>query len=223
MKARAFLEAEKPGQRRVARTCALLEVSKAAYYQSLKAEPSTQARTDAELAKVIARVHQVSDGTYGSPQVQAELANQGIACGRRRVARLMRTAGLEGRCKRRWRTTTVPGADEDKALDPIKRHFGPSAEMDTAAARCPPAEPGVGAATPAGRPLGAGATGDRTTSRCPLRSPKSLSPSTNAPSAPRGYWVNSAASAAVFMRRVGVGGLCPCCDEPVTVDELLGN
>ena len=41
MKARAFLEAEKPGQRRVARTCALLEVSKAAYYQSLKAEPST--------------------------------------------------------------------------------------------------------------------------------------------------------------------------------------
>ena len=26
-----------------------------------------------------------------------------------------------------------------------------------------------------------------------------------------------------FMRRVGVGGLCPCCDEPVTVDELLGN
>ena len=79
MKARAFLEAEKPGQRRVARTCALLEVSKAAYYQSLKAEPSTRARTDAELAKVIAQVHQVSDGTYGSPRVQAELAHQGIA------------------------------------------------------------------------------------------------------------------------------------------------
>ena len=125
MKARAFLEAEKPGQRRVARTCALLEVSKAAYYHSLKAEPSTRARTDAELAKVIARVHQRSDGTYGSPRVQAELAHQGIACGRRRVARLMRTAGLEGRCRRRWRTTTVPGADEDKALDLIKRHFGP--------------------------------------------------------------------------------------------------
>ena len=114
-----------------ARTCELLEVSKAAYYQSLKAEPSTRARTDAELAKVIAEVHQVSDGTYGSPRVQAELAQRGIACGRRRVARLMRLAGLEGRCKRRWRTTTVPGADEQKALDLIKRHFGPSAEIDT--------------------------------------------------------------------------------------------
>ena len=131
MKARAFLEAEEPGQRNVARTCCLLEVSKAAYYQSLKATPSNRARTDAELAKAIAEVHQGSDGTYGSPRVQAELAHQGIACGRRRVARLMRLAGLTGRCKRRWRTTTVPDAEEKRALDLIKRHFAPSAEMDT--------------------------------------------------------------------------------------------
>jgi transposase InsO family protein len=131
MKARAFLEAEEPGQRRVKRTCELLEVSKAAYYQSLKAEPSARARTDAELAKVIGQVHEVSDGTYGSPRVHAELGHRGIACGRRRVARLMRRAGLRGTCKRRWRTTTVAGAEEKKALDLIKRHFGPSAEMDT--------------------------------------------------------------------------------------------
>jgi predicted nucleic acid-binding Zn ribbon protein len=26
-----------------------------------------------------------------------------------------------------------------------------------------------------------------------------------------------------FMRRVGPGGLCPCCDEPITIDELLGR
>jgi transposase InsO family protein len=131
MKARAFLEAEKPGQRRVKRTCELLEVSKAAYYQSLKAEPSNRARSDAELGKLIAQVHRVSDGTYGSPRVHAELAQRGVACGRRRVARLMRLAGLEGRCKRRWRTTTVQSADEQRALDLIKRHFGPSAEIDT--------------------------------------------------------------------------------------------
>ena len=40
-------------------------------------------------------------------------------------------AGLEGRCKCRWRSTTVPGAAEQRALDLIKRHFGPSAELDT--------------------------------------------------------------------------------------------
>ena len=131
MKARAFLEAEEPGQRKVARTCELLEVSKSAYYQSLKAEPRTRARTDAELTKAIAEVHQTSDSTYGSPRVRAELAQRGIACGRRRVARLMRLAGLEGRCKRRWRTTTIAEKDEHKALDLIKRHFGPSADLDT--------------------------------------------------------------------------------------------
>jgi transposase InsO family protein len=95
--------------------------------QALKAEPSARARTDAELGKVIQQVHQVSDGTYGSPRVRAELAHQGIACGRRRVARLMRLAGPEGRCKRRWRTTTVRDADEQRALDLIRRHFGPPA------------------------------------------------------------------------------------------------
>ena len=26
-----------------------------------------------------------------------------------------------------------------------------------------------------------------------------------------------------FMRRVGLGGLCPCCDEPITVEELIGR
>lgn len=26
-----------------------------------------------------------------------------------------------------------------------------------------------------------------------------------------------------FMRRVGIGGLCPCCDEAVAVNELLGR
>jgi putative transposase len=84
MKARAFLEAEKAEQRRVARTCELLEVSKAAYYQSRKAEPCARERSDAELTRAIAQVHQVSDGTYGSPRVRAELAQRGIACGRRR-------------------------------------------------------------------------------------------------------------------------------------------
>ncbi|HTT89159.1 MAG TPA: transposase [Acidimicrobiales bacterium] len=40
-------------------------------------------------------------------------------------------AGLEGRCNRRWRSSTVPGAAEQRALELIKRHFGPSAELDT--------------------------------------------------------------------------------------------
>src|SRR5438552_1927753 len=42
----------------------------------------------------------------------------------------MRRAGLEGRCKKRWRTTTVPDPDAERARDLIRRHFGPCVEID---------------------------------------------------------------------------------------------
>ena len=42
----------------------------------------------------------------------------------------MRQAGLEGRCKKRWRKTTVPDPQAELARDLIQRHFGPSEEMD---------------------------------------------------------------------------------------------
>jgi putative transposase len=75
-------------------------------------------------------VHRCSQGTYGSPRVHAELGRRGVRCGRDRVARLMKLHGLEGRCKRRWRRTIVRGADEQRELDLIQRHFGPSAVVD---------------------------------------------------------------------------------------------
>jgi len=55
---------------------------------------------------------------------------RGVACGRRRVRRLMRQAGLEGRCKKRWRKTTVPDPEAERAKDLIQRHFGPCTELD---------------------------------------------------------------------------------------------
>ena len=42
----------------------------------------------------------------------------------------MRAAGLEGRCKKRWRTTTVADPDAEVARDLIRRHFGPGEEID---------------------------------------------------------------------------------------------
>ena len=56
--------------------------------------------------------------------------NRGVECGRRRVRRLMRRAGLEGRCKKRWRKTTVPDPAAEAAKDLIQRHFGPCEELD---------------------------------------------------------------------------------------------
>jgi len=86
--------------------------------------------TDAELTEKITAVHAESKGTYGSPRIHRELRDRGFSCGKRRVTRLMRIAGLEGRCKKRWRKTTVVDPDAERALDLIQRHFGPCTELD---------------------------------------------------------------------------------------------
>lgn len=75
-------------------------------------------------------MHAESNGTYGSPRVHRELGRRGVACGRRRVRRLMRRAGLEGRCKKRWRRTTVADPGAEASRDLIQRHFGPCQELD---------------------------------------------------------------------------------------------
>ena len=42
----------------------------------------------------------------------------------------MHRAGLEGRCKKRWRKTTVADPAAEAARDLIQRHFGPCAQID---------------------------------------------------------------------------------------------
>jgi putative transposase len=56
------------------------------------------AAADAAITEKIAVIHEESGGTYGSPRIrQALRKDEAVTCGKRRVARLMRTAGLEGR------------------------------------------------------------------------------------------------------------------------------
>lgn len=114
------------------RACELLKVSRSAYYQHRAAGPSPRQRVDTELAEPIAEVHEASAGTYGSPRVHAELAAQGRRHSRKRVARLMRGAGLCGRTPKRWRTTTDPDPTAALAADRIRRDCTVSAsEVDT--------------------------------------------------------------------------------------------
>jgi len=125
-----FIEAEQAAGHSVKRCCELFEVSRAAFYERRKGEPSARALGDAELTAAIIEIHDESNGTYGSPRVHRELRKRQVVCGKRRVRRLMRLAGLEGRCKKRWRTTTIPDPDAERARDLIGRHFGPGAELD---------------------------------------------------------------------------------------------
>jgi transposase InsO family protein len=63
-------------------------------------------KQDARLRVEIAASHSASRRTYGSPRILRDLREEGHHVSRKRVARLMRELGLEGRRKRRFRATT---------------------------------------------------------------------------------------------------------------------
>jgi transposase InsO family protein len=117
-----FIEAEKAQQHSVKRACELLKVSRAAFYQHL-AGPSAREIADASLAAVIREVHDGSKGRYGSPRVHAQLARDGHCHGRKRVARIMRSAGLRGRVAKRWKRTTIADPAAAARADKIRRDF----------------------------------------------------------------------------------------------------
>ena len=75
------------------------------------------------MTEQIRQAHQVSKGRYGAPRIHAALRRAGHHHGRKRVARLMRWAGLRGRTPRRWNKTTVPDPAAAARADLIRRDF----------------------------------------------------------------------------------------------------
>jgi putative transposase len=130
MKAHAFVEAEKIAGKSVKNACCLLEVSRSAFYVRSSSVPSRRSVTDAELLKQIRAIHDESKASYGAPRIHKELRARQVRCGKHRVERLMRLAGLEGRCKKRFKKTTVVDPAAERAKDLIQRHFGPCEELN---------------------------------------------------------------------------------------------
>jgi transposase InsO family protein len=118
-----FIEAEKAQQRNVKRACALLEVSRAAYYANRADSPSTRQLVDQELTEHIRQAHQRSKGRYGAPRIHAQLRRDGHRHGRKRIARLLRAAGLHGRTPRRFKRTTIADPAAAARADLVRRDF----------------------------------------------------------------------------------------------------
>lgn len=91
----------------VATMARVLGVSEAGYYAWRHRLPSAHALADATLLKRVRTIHASSRETYGAPRVHAELRADGEKHGRKRVARLMRAAGLVGASRRRAGVTTT--------------------------------------------------------------------------------------------------------------------
>jgi transposase InsO family protein len=118
-----FIEAEKAQQHSVKRACELLEVSRAAYYAHRDATPSARQLVDEQLTEHIRQAHGASKGRYGAPRIHAQLRRQGHRHARKRVARLMRAAGLHGRTPRPFKRTTIPAPTAAARADLIRRYF----------------------------------------------------------------------------------------------------
>jgi len=103
--------------------CRLLGVSPSGYYAWLGRPMSARAREDVVISARLERAHGLSDGTYGAPRLHADLADEGIRVGRKRVARLMRAAGLRGVCRRKRVFTTVRDPDGQVSQDLVQREF----------------------------------------------------------------------------------------------------
>jgi putative transposase len=102
----------------------VLKVSASGYYAWRNRPASTRATADADLTRRIRTIHAGSRATYGAPRVHAELAAGGVHVGRKRVARLMRGAGLAGVSRRRSApVTTMRDLDHRPADDLVRRNF----------------------------------------------------------------------------------------------------
>ena len=108
----------------VATMARVLGVSEAGYYAWRHRPPSAHALTDTALLKRVRTIHAGSRETYGAPRVHAELRASGEKHGRKRVARLMRAAGLVGASRRRAGVTTTQRDKEARpAPDLVDRDF----------------------------------------------------------------------------------------------------
>jgi putative transposase len=107
----------------VGRMCRLLGVSSSGYYRWKQRPASSRARADEELIGQIRAIYERSRGTYGAPRIHAELVASGTQVSRKRVARLMRGAGLVGASRRPQVKTTVRNPKARPAPDLVQRNF----------------------------------------------------------------------------------------------------
>jgi putative transposase len=107
----------------IATMARVLGVSTAGYYAWRFRPPSTRSAADDVLLKRVRTIHVVSRGTYGAPRVHAELRADGCAVGKKRIARLMRTAGIVGVSRRHGIITTRRDRHARPAPDLVDRKF----------------------------------------------------------------------------------------------------
>lgn len=104
--------------------CKTLEISRSGFYAWLSRKESEHAREDRRLTKLIRGIYDESRRTYGAPRIHQTLQDRGVRCGRKRVARLMKAAGLKPKTVKKFRVkTTDSGHSNPLSPDLLGRDF----------------------------------------------------------------------------------------------------
>ncbi|MBI4938313.1 MAG: IS3 family transposase [Nitrosomonadales bacterium] len=107
---------------RVSRMCGVMQVSRSGYY-AWCGRPAKSDAQNKQLLSQIRRVHMQSRQAYGAKKTWLALNAQGIACGKHRVARIRKQAGIEARRKRRFRLTVENHATAPAAPNLVQQRF----------------------------------------------------------------------------------------------------
>ena len=115
------------GQFPVTVLCRVLKVGKSGFYDWKGRKPSTRSREDEAITQQIRECFEASRETYGSPRILRDLREKGSACGKHRLARLMRQAGIRAVAPRRFVATTDSRHALPVAENLLDRDFDASA------------------------------------------------------------------------------------------------
>ena len=91
----------------VSRLCRLFKASRSGFIAWMTRGPSKRESSNVALLKHIKKCQLMSNGTYGSHRTWDELHKSGIPCSEKRVARLMKDAGIYGVVRRKHRQTPL--------------------------------------------------------------------------------------------------------------------
>jgi transposase InsO family protein len=109
--------------------CRWADVSRSGYYASRKRPVSRRESENQRLVVRIKAIHAENRKAYGSRRIHAELRDQGLACDRHRVERLMRLEGIRAAREKQVRVPPDPGHDHPVAPNRLMRNFA-VAELD---------------------------------------------------------------------------------------------
>ena len=101
----------------------MLQFAPSTYYDNKSRPPSRRSVSDAELKKEIMRIWEENFAVYGAEKIWWQLHREGIACGRDRVARLMRQLGILGVTRQKTKRTTVAKKNQALPEDLVRRNF----------------------------------------------------------------------------------------------------